>query len=90
MPCEKCEAKLTRLVTPDVKEGSKRAVGVNKLIEKATKKDKVVIVGTKCKVCKTSLHMKGKYCAPCAHKNGRCWMCGKRIVDVSGHNMSLV
>ncbi|OEH79450.1 leucine zipper-like transcriptional [Cyclospora cayetanensis] len=64
MPCEKCEAKLTRLVTPDVKEGSKRAVGVNKLIEKTTKKDKVVIVGSKCKVCRTGLHMKGKYCAP--------------------------
>lgn len=85
MPCEKCEAKLSRLVTPDVKEGnafrdtfcgkrlfgfqaklpirsgaraskgatglreicafwlpagSKRIVGVNKLIEKNTKKDK--------------------------------------------------
>ncbi|KAL8436922.1 hypothetical protein ACSSS7_001347 [Eimeria intestinalis] len=66
MPCEKCEAKLTRLVTPDVKEGSKRVVGVNKLIEKTTKKDKVVIVGSKCKVCKSSLHMKGKYCAPCS------------------------
>ena len=25
---------------------------------------RVVIVGSKCKVCKTSLHMKGKYCAP--------------------------
>ncbi|CDJ56169.1 postsynaptic protein CRIPT, putative [Eimeria maxima] len=90
MPCEKCEAKFTKLVTPDVKEGSKRIVGVNKLIEKATKKDKIVIVGSKCKICKTALHMKGKYCAPCAHKNGRCWMCGKRIVDVTKHNMSLV
>ncbi|CDJ50946.1 postsynaptic protein CRIPT, putative [Eimeria brunetti] len=64
MPCEKCEAKFTKLVTPDVKEGSKRIVGVNKLIEKTTKKDKIVIVGSKCKVCKTALHMKGKYCAP--------------------------
>nr|PVC51464.1 CRIPT protein [Theileria orientalis] len=91
MPCKKCESKLTNLATPDVKrDGNKCAVRVNKLIEKKTKKDKLEAKGNQCKVCKVFLHINGKYCNSCAYKQGRCHICGKKMVDVSKHLMSLV
>ncbi|PFH38010.1 putative CRIPT [Besnoitia besnoiti] len=90
MPCEKCEKKMNKLVTPDPKQGQNRAVGVNKLIEKKAHKDQLAPKGSACKVCNTKLHWKGKYCPPCAHIKGRCWMCGKKIFDTSKHCMSLV
>uniref|UniRef100_A0A3B0NHZ0 Microtubule-associated protein CRIPT, putative n=1 Tax=Theileria annulata TaxID=5874 RepID=A0A3B0NHZ0_THEAN len=57
MPCKKCESKLSKLATPDVKRD-----GVNKLIEKKAKKDKLEAKGNQCKICKVFLHINGKYC----------------------------
>lgn len=90
MPCAKCEKKLTKLATPDVKEAHKRAINVNKLIEKKSKKDRLAPAGATCQKCKAPLHVQGKYCPMCAHRDGRCYICGKRIFDTSRHCMSIV
>lgn len=91
MPCSKCQKKLSKLVTPDTKrDGTQRAIGVNKLVEKRIQKDKLESNNSQCKNCKAILHIKGKYCNVCAYKQGRCHICGKKMVDVSKHVMSLV
>jgi len=90
MPCDNCQKKLTKLATPDVREGNRRAVGVNKLIEKKSQKDKLLSAGSKCQTCRSAIHMKGKYCPSCSHREGRCWMCGKKIFNTKEHCMSLV
>mmetsp|Transcript_79497 Transcript_79497/g.184485 ORF Transcript_79497/g.184485 Transcript_79497/m.184485 type:complete len:101 (+) Transcript_79497:74-376(+) len=99
MVCSKCEKKLAKLANPDVwREGGRnntmygkagsRAVGENMLL-KHKQRDKVNPYQSKCKVCRQSLHQEGTYCSACAYKGGFCAMCGKAMVDVSGHCQSL-
>lgn len=90
MPCAKCEKKLASLATPNVHEGHKRLVGVNKLMEKKKVKDRLFPDGAKCKTCSAPLHVNGKYCPSCAHRQGLCHLCGKQIFDTSQHCMSQV
>ena len=42
--------------------------------------------GTKCKVCRCSLHGGNAYCNPCAHAKGVCARCGVVIMDTSMYN----
>mmetsp|Transcript_22777 Transcript_22777/g.53155 ORF Transcript_22777/g.53155 Transcript_22777/m.53155 type:complete len:103 (-) Transcript_22777:33-341(-) len=101
MVCTKCEAKLAKLANPDVwrdggrnstkdsKDGG-RKVKENMLLKNNNfKKDKANPYQSKCKVCRQALHQKGEYCSACAYQGGFCAMCGKKMVDVSGHLMSL-
>lgn len=90
MPCEKCEQKLRKLPTPDVRNSSNRFTGANKLLHYDSSKNKFIPQNRKCKQCKNQLHVDGKYCSVCAYKLGKCHLCGKTITDVSSHNMSLV
>ncbi|SBT71546.1 cysteine-rich PDZ-binding protein, putative [Plasmodium malariae] len=90
MPCEKCEKKLKKLPTPDVKNSSTRPAGVNKLLEYHTTKQKFNPNNRKCKKCSSQLHFDGKYCSVCSYKLGKCNLCGKTITDTSSHNMSIV
>ncbi|KAK2198262.1 PDZ-binding protein [Babesia duncani] len=91
MPCKNCERKLGKLATPDVKsDGNRCSIGVHKLIEKRCQKDKMEAKDSKCKGCKAFLHVKAKYCISCAYKKGKCHICGRKIMDVSRHTMSLV
>eukprot|EP01066_Platyproteum_vivax_P002376 Platyproteum_vivax@DN128_c0_g1_i1.p2 len=99
MVCDKCEKKLSKLVTPDVwKDGARNVVGgkdggrkagENAMVTKK-KNNRFEPYGKKCGVCKSSLYQDGVYCAGCAHKKGACKLCGKSMVDVSKHNMSMV
>lgn len=43
-----------------------------------------------CRICKSKVLSNMNFCNDCAHKKGICSMCGKKCVDVSSHNMSLV
>ncbi|CCF75832.1 cysteine-rich PDZ-binding protein, putative (CRIPT) [Babesia microti strain RI] len=90
MPCEKCESKMRSLVTPNVsRDGSKRQVGVNKLVEIRGNRNFNDVSKGVCKICKTQLRINGKYC-PSAYREGKCNICGKKMIDLSGHNMSMV
>uniref|UniRef100_A0A7S1WGE9 Cysteine-rich PDZ-binding protein n=1 Tax=Alexandrium catenella TaxID=2925 RepID=A0A7S1WGE9_ALECA len=99
MVCSKCEKKLAKLANPDVwRDGGRnstmygkaggRAVGENMLL-KHKQRDKANPYSHKCKVCRQSIHQQGVYCSACAYKGGFCAMCGKEMVDVSGHCQSL-
>uniref|UniRef100_A0A0G4HPI4 Cysteine-rich PDZ-binding protein n=1 Tax=Chromera velia CCMP2878 TaxID=1169474 RepID=A0A0G4HPI4_9ALVE len=92
MVCGSCQTKLSKLATPDVwKTGKdKREVGGNKVLQNYSKTITSGNLGSKCKVCGQTTPQKGKYCPDCAYKKGRCSMCGKKQVDVSKHNMSMV
>ncbi|CAA9988475.1 cysteine-rich PDZ-binding protein, putative [Plasmodium knowlesi strain H] len=90
MPCEKCEKKLKKLPTPDVKKSSSRSYGGNKLLEYKNNKQKFNPNKSKCKKCNSQLHFDGKYCSTCAYKLGKCHLCGKTISDNSAHNMSII
>jgi hypothetical protein len=91
MVCSKCEKKLDKVITPDVwKSGSRnttggkdggRKLGVNMLLEK--KKFAFTPYGDKCKKCNKKIQDKFHYCTLCAYENGRCGMCGIKIVDVT-------
>eukprot|EP01067_Filipodium_phascolosomae_P007788 Filipodium_phascolosomae@DN639_c0_g1_i1.p1 len=101
MVCDKCEKKLTKIITPDVwKTGSRNVMGgkdggrktnENSLLSSKkrfnTRSEPYM---NKCQYCHSSLYQGGLYCASCAHKKGLCTMCGKKMVDVSWHNMSMV
>jgi cysteine-rich PDZ-binding protein len=104
MVCESCQKKVTKLVVPDKwKEGARNCVGSSSSsggVVKAGKTNKA-LAGQKfslqkpeqrtCRICKSKLQLAGMhYCNDCAHKKGICTMCGKKCVDTSKHNMSLV
>mmetsp|Transcript_44210 Transcript_44210/g.96120 ORF Transcript_44210/g.96120 Transcript_44210/m.96120 type:complete len:101 (+) Transcript_44210:65-367(+) len=99
MVCGKCEKKLAKLANPDVwRDGGRnstqygkaggRAVGENMLL-KHKNRDKANPYQSRCKICRQSLHQQGMYCSACAYRGGLCAMCGKEMVDVSGHNQTL-
>ncbi|CCJ30633.1 unnamed protein product [Pneumocystis jirovecii] len=45
--------------------------------------------GTGCSVCKQRTHHLGaKYCPSCAYKQGKCSICGKKILDTSAYKQS--
>ncbi|CAD2105121.1 cysteine-rich PDZ-binding protein, putative [Plasmodium vinckei] len=90
MPCEKCEKKLKKLATPDVKNSSSRSTSTNKLLEYRHTKQKFNPKSRKCKKCNSQLHQDGKYCSVCSYKLGKCQLCGRTIADVSSSNMSII
>lgn len=96
MVCTKCEAKLDKLITPDVwKSGARnttkgkdggRKLGVNMLLEK--KKFAFTPYGSKCKKCNKKIADKSFYCNICAYQQGRCNICGIKVSDVSMQKQS--
>ncbi len=84
MVCDDCHNKLGRLVTPEVKFGSKSTpanvkVNVNMILSK--RKNELDSLGVKCLICKTRVESKNKYCLTCAFTKGLCEMCGKKISE---------
>lgn len=83
MVCDDCQNKIGKLVTPDVKFGSKSnsnvKVNVNMILSK--KKDSLNALGIKCLICRTRVESKNKYCLTCAFSKGLCEMCGKKISE---------
>jgi len=101
MVCQKCEKKLANLANPDVwrdggknnttgygKDGGGRKIGENMLL-KNMKHGRAAPFIKKCRGCKKSMHQEGQYCSACAHQQGLCAICGKKMVDVSAFRMDL-
>ncbi|QSL64763.1 hypothetical protein MERGE_002065 [Pneumocystis wakefieldiae] len=103
MVCSECEKKGISLATPSVKKKSEiymgsemakiaatseRKIGENKLLSNSAKK-RYDPYGVGCKTCKQRTHHLGaKYCPGCAYKQGRCSICGKKIMDTSAYKQS--
>merc|ERR1712086_654202 len=99
MPCEKCEKKWGKIITPEVwRDGAKSShksskLGENKYLTKGTSRyDPMKIEKIKrCRICKCQLHGKGcHFCSTCAFKKGICMMCGVKVQSTLGARMSLV
>lgn len=96
MVCDKCEAKLAKIVTPDTwKDGSRNAGTSRKINENKAltlSKERFNPVGTElkpCRICRQKVHQKGShYCQSCAYKKGICSMCGKKILNTKGYRQS--
>lgn len=102
MVCEKCEVKLTKIITPDTwKEGARntlesggRLINENKLLTQ--KSNLLIATGSSkvsqykdCRICKLKLHQLGAYyCQQCSYKKGICSMCGVKIAKVAQYNQS--
>ncbi|KAJ3415319.1 hypothetical protein HDV05_005189 [Chytridiales sp. JEL 0842] len=97
MVCSKCEKKLSTVITPEVwKDGSKnsvvgsagRKINDNKLLS-SKNKNKFAPYERKCKSCASRVHQMGAtYCQKCAYKEGKCALCGVKILDTSMYKQS--
>ena len=103
MVCDACQTKVTKIAVPDKwKEGSRNCVGSSSGTGgpvKAGKTNKALQVKVSaqwipsqrmCRICKSKTLANMNFCNDCAHKKGICSMCGKKCMDISAHNMSLV
>mmetsp|Transcript_17662 Transcript_17662/g.42370 ORF Transcript_17662/g.42370 Transcript_17662/m.42370 type:complete len:98 (-) Transcript_17662:216-509(-) len=95
MVCAKCEKKLSKVICPDkwkdgannTQESGGRKLNENKLLSKK-KRYAPYTGGSKCKICKSSLHQQGMYCHGCAYHRGICAMCGKQVLDTTNYKQS--
>uniref|UniRef100_A0A0K8TPZ9 Cysteine-rich PDZ-binding protein n=1 Tax=Tabanus bromius TaxID=304241 RepID=A0A0K8TPZ9_TABBR len=98
MVCEKCENKLTKIVTPDPwKAGARntnqpggRKINDNKALTNS--KLRFNPIGKEfapCRICRQKVHQIGSYyCQSCAYKRGICAMCGKKLLDTKNYKQS--
>ncbi|KRY75640.1 Cysteine-rich PDZ-binding protein, partial [Trichinella pseudospiralis] len=101
MVCEKCEKKLSKVITPDpwksgarnTTEGGGRKVGENKLLTMNKgryvphKNDQF----NRCRICRSVVHQPGShYCQSCAYQKGICAMCGKKMLMTKNYRQSTV
>ena len=78
MVCEECQKKLNKLITVDDK--NRRQYG-NLKIKDLTYKIKSKYKMNFCKNCTGRCEGENNYCLTCAHKNGICEMCGKKLIN---------
>ena len=78
MVCEECQKKLNKLVTVD--DQKRRQYG-NLKIKDLTYKIKSKFKMRFCKNCKGRCEGENNYCLTCAHKNGICEICGKKLIN---------
>ena len=78
MVCEECQKKLNKLITVDDK--NRRQYG-NLKIKDLTYKIKSKFKMRFCKNCKGRCEGENNYCLTCAHKNGICEICGKKLIN---------
>lgn len=104
MVCEKCEKKLSTIITPDTwKVGARntlesggRKLNENKLLSQSNKarvaSGSGSVTGSQfrdCRICKAKCHQIGSYyCQHCSYKKGICSMCGIKIASTKDHNQS--
>ncbi|KAH9099916.1 hypothetical protein Ae201684P_018924 [Aphanomyces euteiches] len=95
MVCDKCEAKLSKVIVPDVwkdgarntnggKSGGKKIAG-NALLGK---KNRFTPMSRSCRICNTKVAQDAHYCQDCSYKKGICAMCGRKIANTKSYNMS--
>ena len=97
MVCSKCEKKLSRGIHQEMwKEGSRQTIesGGRKINQNMALSGKKrwtpyggATGGSKCKICKQSMHQAGIYCQKCAYHKGMCSMCGVKVMDTTFYNM---
>ena len=85
MVCSKCEKKLSRGIHQEMwKEGSRQTIesGGRKINQNMALSGKKrwtpyggATGGSKCKICKQSMHQAGIYCQKCAHTTRACVPC---------------
>ena len=92
MVCSRCSKKLHKLATPGVfKKGDKkekRKVGENMLLK--NRKALKTKFFNKCKNCQKSIGSHNKYCNLCGYKEGRCTMCGIKILKTKFYRQTNV
>lgn len=104
MVCEKCEKKLSTVITPDTwKSGARntlesggRKLNENKLLSSSSKAKAATgssnvsgIQFRDCRICKSKCHQAGSYyCQHCSYKKGICSMCGIKIASTKDYNQS--
>jgi hypothetical protein len=98
MVCDSCQSKVSKIIVPDKwKDGARNTVAFGAV--KGTKTNKALAAKKQsaqwipsentCRLCKSKTLVNMHFCNDCAHKKGICSMCGKKVVDVSSHRMSL-
>jgi len=97
MVCSKCEKKLSRGIHQEMwKDGSRQTIesGGRKINQNMALSGKKrwtpyggATGGSKCKICKQSMHQAGIYCQKCAYHKGMCSMCGVKVMDTTFYNM---
>ncbi|KAF9647825.1 hypothetical protein BDM02DRAFT_3097434, partial [Thelephora ganbajun] len=76
-----------------IKKGTRmKAVGGNTLLSRPPlvggPKNRFTPYASKCKDCRQMMMQNGaKYCHGCVYKKGLCSICGKRILDTTGHQV---
>lgn len=104
MVCEKCEKKLSTVITQDpwkvgarnTLESGGRKLNENKLLTQSSKtkaasgsSDTSRHQFRDCGICKAKCHQVGSYyCQHCAYKKGICSMCGIKIANTRDYNQS--
>ena len=97
MVCDKCQAKLGKVITPDpwksgarnTTEGGGRKLNENKALASKARFNPYKAKFESCRICKQKVHQAGSYyCQPCAYKKGICSMCGKQIIDTKSYKQS--
>lgn len=104
MVCEKCEKKLSTVITQDpwkagarnTLESGGRKLNENKLLTQSSRtkaasgsSDTSRHQFRDCGICKAKCHQVGSYyCQHCAYKKGICSMCGIKIANTRDYNQS--
>lgn len=85
MVCEKCEKKLSKVITPDPWKSGARD-------HKATSKARFNPTTAEfkpCRICRQKVHQAGSYyCQACAYKKAICSMCGKKLMSTKNYRQS--
>ncbi|XP_069962948.1 cysteine-rich PDZ-binding protein [Bactrocera oleae] len=92
MVCDRCEAKLSKVATPDPwKNGAgKRKINENKFLSTARDRQNPIAKSlAPCRICRQKVHQIGShYCQACAYKKAICAMCGKKLLDTKNYKQS--
>lgn len=94
MVCRDCESKLSKVIVPDKwKAGAqnveRRGGYKNSLLQVRGASQRFLAGNRTCRICKQKVAQDAHYCQDCAHHNGICAMCGKRVDDLRFDRRSL-
>ncbi|KAJ1455361.1 microtubule-associated protein CRIPT-domain-containing protein [Pelagophyceae sp. CCMP2097] len=99
MVCQDCEKKLTKVIVPDKwkdgarnvsDDGGRATTYKNSLLQVRGSTQRYTAGVNSCKICKSKVAQEAHYCQECAHQNGICAMCGKRVEDLRFDNRGKV
>ena len=89
MVCDSCQSKLSKVAVEQGRGAGGPSVNKTNKALMLKKAGSWIPENQNCKICKSKILKNMKYCNDCAHKKGKCAMCGKLSVDVKSHKMSL-